>query len=244
MRPGIGGLPATPRPAQPAGDRDRPAPRAVTTVGRRRRPSRSVRPSRGRPGGCSASVAKGQDLRSVGSAEGAVAREKLRCSMHPDGRDPRPLALDRHRGSGEHVRDAGDREAVWSAPRSAGYARAWPHSGRTARTRVIGADREQGRVGVRPATSVRGRARITWSRYPAPIGDFRAVPGRYTPDCDLGLPIVGSICPYLPVPGRAARRQVRADRADLRVSVTDRCNLRCTYCIPAEGFRGCRSPRC
>ncbi|HQF04511.1 MAG TPA: GTP 3',8-cyclase MoaA, partial [Phycicoccus sp.] len=23
---------------------------------------------------------------------------------------------------------------------------------------------------------------------------------------------------------------------DLRVSVTDRCNLRCTYCMPAEGL--------
>ena len=28
--------------------------------------------------------------------------------------------------------------------------------------------------------------------------------------------------------GRVAR--------DLRVSVTDRCNLRCTYCMPAEGL--------
>ena len=23
---------------------------------------------------------------------------------------------------------------------------------------------------------------------------------------------------------------------DLRVSLTDRCNLRCTYCMPAEGL--------
>ena len=23
---------------------------------------------------------------------------------------------------------------------------------------------------------------------------------------------------------------------DLRISVTDRCNLRCTYCMPLEGF--------
>ncbi|HZA05382.1 MAG TPA: GTP 3',8-cyclase MoaA, partial [Propionibacteriaceae bacterium] len=28
--------------------------------------------------------------------------------------------------------------------------------------------------------------------------------------------------------GRVAR--------DLRVSLTDRCNLRCTYCMPAEGL--------
>ncbi|MDH7571147.1 MAG: radical SAM protein, partial [Armatimonadota bacterium] len=26
----------------------------------------------------------------------------------------------------------------------------------------------------------------------------------------------------------------------LRVSVTDRCNLRCTYCVPPEGMRVCR----
>ena len=24
---------------------------------------------------------------------------------------------------------------------------------------------------------------------------------------------------------------------DLRISVTDRCNLRCTYCMPAEGMQ-------
>jgi len=24
---------------------------------------------------------------------------------------------------------------------------------------------------------------------------------------------------------------------DLRISVTDRCNFRCTYCMPAEGLR-------
>src|ERR1700722_14270424 len=29
---------------------------------------------------------------------------------------------------------------------------------------------------------------------------------------------------------------------DLRVSVTDRCNLRCTYCMPAEGLDWLRGP--
>jgi cyclic pyranopterin phosphate synthase len=51
---------------------------------------------------------------------------------------------------------------------------------------------------------------------------------------DLGLPSTG---PTLPAPadgplvdtfGRVAR--------DLRVSLTDRCNLRCTYCMPADGL--------
>ena len=31
---------------------------------------------------------------------------------------------------------------------------------------------------------------------------------------------------------------------DLRVSLTDRCNLRCTYCMPAEAWTGCRAPGC
>src|SRR5258706_1401080 len=39
----------------------------------------------------------------------------------------------------------------------------------------------------------------------------------------------------------------RADRhgrtaTDLRVSLTDRCNLRCTYCMPAEGLDWLPSP--
>src|SRR6202012_3031642 len=57
---------------------------------------------------------------------------------------------------------------------------------------------------------------------------------------DLGLPIVpGAATTNNAVPrpespllidqfGRVAR--------DLRVSLTDRCNLRCTYCMPAEGL--------
>ena len=31
---------------------------------------------------------------------------------------------------------------------------------------------------------------------------------------------------------------------DLRVSLTDRCNLRCTYCMPAEGLDWLPSPTC
>ena len=29
---------------------------------------------------------------------------------------------------------------------------------------------------------------------------------------------------------------------DLRLSVTDRCNLRCTYCMPAEGLEWLPTP--
>ena len=54
---------------------------------------------------------------------------------------------------------------------------------------------------------------------------------------DLGLPITPrsvrdddapSSGPLIDTFGRVA--------SDLRVSVTDRCNLRCTYCMPAEGL--------
>ena len=31
---------------------------------------------------------------------------------------------------------------------------------------------------------------------------------------------------------------------DLRVSLTDRCNLRCTYCMPPTGWTGCPATTC
>jgi GTP 3',8-cyclase len=43
---------------------------------------------------------------------------------------------------------------------------------------------------------------------------------------EAGMPRTG---PLIDTHGRAA--------TDLRVSLTDRCNLRCTYCMPAEGLR-------
>lgn len=59
----------------------------------------------------------------------------------------------------------------------------------------------------------------------------------------LGLPSVpGSASPASDLPAAAAdgSRQLidRYGRVarDLRVSLTDRCNLRCTYCMPAEGL--------
>ena len=40
----------------------------------------------------------------------------------------------------------------------------------------------------------------------------------------------------------------RAPLRDLRISVTDRCNFRCNYCMPKEVFdkdyRTCRTARC
>ena len=35
---------------------------------------------------------------------------------------------------------------------------------------------------------------------------------------------------------RASRRRLGRVHRDLRISVTDRCNFRCTYCMPAEGM--------
>jgi cyclic pyranopterin phosphate synthase len=60
-----------------------------------------------------------------------------------------------------------------------------------------------------------------------------------------------SNCAHLPEISRAAaaaRVNVLADRfgriaTDLRVSLTDRCNLRCTYCMPAEGLAWMPQPQ-
>lgn len=64
---------------------------------------------------------------------------------------------------------------------------------------------------------------------PAPLAlPLPRVRGAGTPPTDL------------PAPGPDGRRAL-VDRygrqaRDLRVSLTDRCNLRCTYCMPAEGY--------
>ncbi|MBI2776566.1 MAG: GTP 3',8-cyclase MoaA [Chloroflexi bacterium] len=57
-----------------------------------------------------------------------------------------------------------------------------------------------------------------------------------------GVPAPGVPAPGVPAPGAAfdgrpalLDRRGRALR-DLRISVTDRCNFRCTYCMPAEVF--------
>jgi cyclic pyranopterin phosphate synthase len=55
---------------------------------------------------------------------------------------------------------------------------------------------------------------------------------------DLGLPAVRGAArrdPFRPDDPRLIDRFGRV-ATDLRVSLTDRCNLRCTYCMPAEGL--------
>ena len=42
--------------------------------------------------------------------------------------------------------------------------------------------------------------------------------------------------PITPLRGPGMPDQFGRVARDLRVSVTDRCNLRCTYCMPAEGL--------
>jgi GTP 3',8-cyclase len=51
---------------------------------------------------------------------------------------------------------------------------------------------------------------------------------------DLGVPSLGPAEPA-PATGPLVDTFGRIAR-DLRVSLTDRCNLRCTYCMPAEGL--------
>src|SRR5690349_13703773 len=58
---------------------------------------------------------------------------------------------------------------------------------------------------------------------------------------ELGLPALRTVRATAPRdPARPADRRL-VDRfgrvaTDLRISLTDRCNLRCTYCMPAEGL--------
>src|ERR1035437_10319767 len=59
----------------------------------------------------------------------------------------------------------------------------------------------------------------------------------------LGLPVAGAANKGI-VPSRDPARPASSalidshgrTASDLRISLTDRCNLRCTYCMPAEGL--------
>jgi GTP 3',8-cyclase len=51
----------------------------------------------------------------------------------------------------------------------------------------------------------------------------------------LGLPSVSRAVGIAPAHGPLVDTFGRV-ATDLRVSLTDRCNLRCTYCMPAEGL--------
>ncbi|MFI2610195.1 GTP 3',8-cyclase MoaA [Kitasatospora sp. NPDC018619] len=64
-------------------------------------------------------------------------------------------------------------------------------------------------------------------------------PGKPEPQhTALGEPAPRPTAPGKPAPAAAAPLVDRFGRVhtDLRVSLTDRCNLRCTYCMPAEGL--------
>ena len=52
---------------------------------------------------------------------------------------------------------------------------------------------------------------------------------------ELGVPSVQRPVRGMPTEGPMADTFGRV-ATDLRVSLTDRCNLRCTYCMPAEGL--------
>ncbi|MGH3436993.1 MAG: GTP 3',8-cyclase MoaA, partial [Sciscionella sp.] len=54
---------------------------------------------------------------------------------------------------------------------------------------------------------------------------------------DLGLPNLPSAAPSEPRPQHdGLLDQFGRVATDLRVSLTDHCNLRCTYCMPADGL--------
>src|SRR3954453_8164639 len=55
---------------------------------------------------------------------------------------------------------------------------------------------------------------------------------------ELGLPALRTAAPRDPARPADRRLVDRSGRVatDLRISLTDRCNLRCTYCMPAEGL--------
>src|SRR5213593_2304560 len=62
---------------------------------------------------------------------------------------------------------------------------------------------------------------------------------------NLGLPrspLIAAVPADRPDDGRLLDRFGRVAR-DLRVSVTEKCSLRCTYCMPAEGLPAIPRPR-
>ncbi len=60
-------------------------------------------------------------------------------------------------------------------------------------------------------------------------------PGPYAARVTVHLPLP-TAAPPAPAAGGALADRYGRVATDLRVSVTDRCNLRCTYCMPAEGL--------
>src|ERR1039458_7695269 len=60
-------------------------------------------------------------------------------------------------------------------------------------------------------------------------------PHRSRFDADPSLPDAAARTPAMPLEGPLVDRYGRV-HDDLRISVTDRCNLRCVYCMPEEGL--------
>src|SRR3954447_26694367 len=64
---------------------------------------------------------------------------------------------------------------------------------------------------------------------PLPAAYPSTTPGTLVPQMQNQIPAAPADGPLLDTFGRIAD--------DLRISVTDRCNFRCTYCMPAEGLQ-------
>lgn len=55
--------------------------------------------------------------------------------------------------------------------------------------------------------------------------------------CETRPNLPGALCYNLAItPGGSMKDQYGREIRDLRISLTDRCNLRCVYCMPAEGI--------
>src|SRR5579862_4318439 len=114
----------------------------------------------------------------------------------------------------------------------------WPTTGcdgaRTASCTCSGS-RRRSRPRTAAATCARCGARHrtscgTWpspTRWPSYLTATASRPARWWRSCCWGK--TGVVDPLVDGFGRVVR--------DLRVSVTDRCNFRCTYCMPAEGMQ-------
>ncbi len=76
---------------------------------------------------------------------------------------------------------------------------------------------------------------MTGPTYPPGEVIARSTVGRVTTPSPLPDPVVRTPAP-VPGTGGLVDRHGRT-ATDLRVSLTDRCNLRCSYCMPPEGLQ-------
>src|SRR5205814_1108185 len=103
---------------------------------------------------------------------------------------------------------------------------------------VSGAPRgtTMGRRVTAPGTRAGGRTAVLWAGARR-LGDSEAALGRIR-----GMPAARRLLnPFMKPAVAGGDTRMLADSygrvaTDLRVSLTDRCNLRCTYCMPAEGL--------